>query len=100
MSTINVKPWYNPNSGRTRVLPLGETQAHTVKTWGGLEFKALYSDDVVPAIVPLNFVGIKNIRPPTVATRMYVPLPKYDPVAAGVPIMVTPLMPHAFCPIL
>lgn len=93
-----VKPWYDPNSGRSRLTPIDETTVKQVD--GGSEFKGLYARCVVPAIIPLNVVGIKNITPPPTLNRIYAMPPAFDAVKAGIPLMITNLMPHAFCPIL
>lgn len=95
-----VKPYHDPNLIRTCLAPFARDSP--VKCMlGGLEFKGIYSRDVVPAIIPLNFTGIKNISPPTYPNDLsFRPPIKFDPVKAGVPIMVTNIMPHAYCPIL
>lgn len=100
MSTVNVKPWFDPESIRTRILPLQQTQGKVTNTWSGQEFKALYAQDVIPSIIPLNFTGMKAIRPPPVVSRMYVPPVKWDPVKEGVHLLQTPPIQRAFCPIL
>ena len=99
-ASIRVKPWFNPGTGMTPLVPLSQTQTKVGTTWGGSEFKALYAQDVIPAPTPLHVTGTKNIQPPPSIDRMFVPPPKWDPVAAGVHILETPRMPHAYCPIL
>lgn len=99
-STTNVKPYYDATMCRTPLAPLSQTQQHMQQTWSGQEFKSPYMAQVIPAIVPLNFTGIKNIQPPSDGTMIHKPLHRFDPSGHGVPIMETLLMPRAFCPIL
>ena len=99
-ASIRVKPWFNPGTGMTPLVPLSQTQTKVDSTWGGSEFKGLYALDMAHVPVPLHATGTKNIQPPPSIDRMFVPPPKWDPVAAGVHILETPRMPHAFCPVL